>query len=144
MQEDSTLSHTWQRCNTGVFAFKHKFGVDLVMAMMRVFLDRKFGEALELSAFSHTTCWVGGEVEHKHLATRFPSGFDTLGIDAKLIFSRGAHSDGLGVRKHDARAVRNVARFVVENLIPGIEYRAKCNVQSLRDADRKDTSVSGW
>ena len=55
-----------------------------------------------------------------------------------MIFSRGAHSDGLGVRKHDARAVGDVARFVVEYFIPRIEYSAKCDVQSLRDADRNE------
>ena len=135
VQEDGAFGHAGQRGDADMLALEGEFRIDLVGEDDEVVAADDVGDIQEFVAGHGAAGGIGGEVEHERLAARGDGAFEGRGGDGELVFGGAGNGDGDAVGQGDAGAVADVAGFVVDDFVAGIDDSAEGEVEGLGDAD---------
>ena len=135
VQKNRALGHAGQRRDAGVLPLKGQLGVNLVGDHEQVVALGQAGDRLERLAGHRAAGGVGGEVQHERLGLGRDCLLDRLGGDGESVLSEARHGHRHAVGQRDAGRVADIARFVVNDLIAGIDDGPQRDVERLADAD---------
>ena len=135
MQKNRALGHAGQRRDAGVLPLKGQLGVNLVGDHEQVVALGQAGDRLERLAGHRAAGGVGGEVQHERLGLGRDCLLDRLGGDGESVLGEARHGHRHAVGQRDAGRVADIARFVVNDLIAGIDDGPQRDVERLADAD---------
>ena len=96
----------------------------------------EFGDAFQVLPASDRAGGVGGKIEHDHAGPWRDRGRKFLRLERKSILFGRFHRHGPTVGQHDARTVGNIAGFVKNHFVTGIEQRPQGQVDRLGNAHR--------
>ena len=125
MEQERTLAKAGQRRNRAMGPLVGQFGVNLVGHHQEIVSAGQFGNSFEIRRFESRAGGIIREVQDERLGPRADLCGDRVGREAKILFVPSVEHDRASVCQLDDRTVRNVARFVIEHFITGIECGTK-------------------
>ena len=136
VEEDGALTHAGEFDDAFVgAAVVEEFAVNFVGEDEEVVFDSEGGDFFEFLRGHDATGGIGGEVENEDAGIGSDDFFDVLSQDGELIFLAGIDDDRHAVSHFDAGAVGDVAGFVIDDFIAGVEDGAEGDVEGFGDAN---------
>ena len=138
VQENGAFPHSRNRGDGRVVAVESQLGINFVGNDEHVFFDGELGDLFEQFPRRGAAGRIRREVNQKSLYSGLPGFAKGFDCDGEFVFRLCFHGDGFRVAKFNRRAIRNVARLVVDDFVARIENCAQHGIECFGNADRRD------
>ena len=143
MQENRAVLHPRQTHNARVLRVVSQLRVNLVRDDDEITLASERGDVFQVRPTHDCTGRVVGKIQHQQLRLRRAFRLKHRARQAETILGFRLHCERHAAGEKNRRAIRDVARLVIQHFLAGVDERTQREIQRLADADGDEHFVVG-